>query len=752
MNIGFTEHKTIVIGYIDIRRIKTRYLKKTGGFRMNCDEIFKIPATKRVENLRKIYLSSPVATQKRPFYYSWDRWQSLYFLEGWLKYDKLPTTQLRRAYAEAYILEKSRPIISEDELIAGQLDYLPYTPEEQKRFDELNEMFKMSPFIDGRQDHMSLNYEKLITVGVRGLIDEIRARKSELKFDVPEEIAVSIEKEEFYDGCIVELEALLKLAVRYAGHARTLAQTAEPARSKELMEIADVFEHVPKHPARSFREALQSIHFYTYNLFGLYALGRPDQYLLSYYEADINAGRLTREEAQELIDNFCMLYSTYIFSRASVSIMVGGRDRAGNPVENELTYMFLNSISHIRMADPSVGLCITDQTSEGAIRCSLKLLAEGYTHPALFNDRVITDSLIRYGFSEEDAHEYVHTTCVEITACYKSNMWIGSPWVNLVKIFLDTIYENKEYADLEAIFNEFEFNVCNHMIKENRRFAYIQMERSRNGAEPLRVSCLIDDCIRRGKGIGQGGAVYNQLMTGFVGAANVVDSLAAIEILVYQEKKLTLNDFKDILTRDYKENEALRQYIIRKTSHYGNDEEYTDGLMIRLMKILEKSCSGLYTYRGTTVIPGAFSYYAHVDFGKATQATPDGRHEGEPLSDSAGAMQGRDVNGPTAAILSSTCWDQSVFLGGVAVNLKFNKEMMSGDALDNIAAIVKTYIQRGGLELQVNTVDNETLKDAMKCPERHRDLLVRVGGYSDYFVKLSEQLQREIIARTSHTV
>jgi formate C-acetyltransferase len=726
-----------------------------------------------------------VATQARPAYYSADRWQSLYFLEGWLEYQDMPTTVLRRAHAEARILEKSRPIICEGELIVGQLDFLPYTPEEQERFDKLYEMFKMAPKIKGRTDHMSLDYEKLLKVGARGLIGEIEARKGELAFGEPAEMAANLEKEEFYDGCLVELRALVGYAKRYAERARAMAaeaaaeasageagtagdaaeagagakaaaaRAAAAARSKELLEIAGVLDRVPEHPARSFREALQSIHFYTFNLFGLYALGRPDQYLLPYYEADIGAGRLTREEAQELIDNFCMLYATYIFSRASVSAMVGGTSRGGEPVENELTYMFLNSISHTRMADPSIGLCLTGQTSERLLKCSLRLLADGHSHPALFNDRAISDSLAGYGFDRGDAREYIHTTCVEITACCKSNMWTTVPWVCIGSIFVKTLYENAEpeYACLDDIFARFGENLREHLRGACKRYAVIQMERARNGAEPLRASCLIGDCLRRGKSIGQGGAVYNQFMASFVGAANVVDSLAAIEKLVFREKRLTLGELKEVLDRNYEGegDEALRQHIVRKVPHYGNDDAFTDGLMARLMKILAESCGGIFNYRGAGVIPGAFAYNIHVDMGAYLQATPDGRRKGEPLSDSAGAAQGRDTAGPTAAILSATSWDQSPFLGGIALNLKFGKEMMAGDSIGNIAALVKTLMQRGGLEAQINAVDAKALEDAMEHPERHRDLLVRVGGYSDYFVKLSEQLQREIISRTAHT-
>lgn len=234
----------------------------------------ELPVTARITSLREIYRACPVATlmagQKRPKFYAWSRYQTLYFLEGWEKYSNEPTSVLRRARAEAEVLLRSRPIIEAGELVTGQPDFLPFTPEEQTRFDALYEAFNaQAPLQEGRYDHLALNYDRLLRLGVNGIMEEIRERMRLLGPDTPENVTDHTEKREFYTGCLIELEALLDYAARYAARARSLAQeTADPLRRREMTELAEVLDRVPAGPARSFREAVQSVHFYTFSLWG----------------------------------------------------------------------------------------------------------------------------------------------------------------------------------------------------------------------------------------------------------------------------------------------------------------------------------------------------------------------------------------------------------------------------------------------------------------------------------------------------
>lgn len=715
------------------------------------EHIFALKATMRINDLREAYLQGPLQTQTHSFYYSGDRWMTLPFLEGWLKYRDEPTTVLRRAKTEAYVLDCYKPIILDGELIVGQMDHQVLTDEEQARFDHLNEMFRMSPYIHhkGRTDHLCLDYTKLLRVGVNGLLDEIRQRRSQLDFAARKTFAQNVEKDEFYEGAIIELEALLRMAERYAVHARKLAETASPERAAELETIAQIMEHVPAQPARTFREALQSCHFYTYHLFGLYPGGRPDQFLYPFYRRDVDAGILTQAEAQELIDNYTMQFSQFAFSSSACGYMVGGRDANGQAVNNELTALFLNAIRHIRMALPGPAFAICKETSEELIMEALRLLEEGHTHPALYNDEAITASLINYGIDPADAHNYVHTTCAEITICGKSDTWTTCPWHSLLRIFMEQ-FEALEFDNVETLYQAFEQAVRREVEEGSMLQARIQMERARNGAMPLRVSCLVDDCLARGSSLAQGGARYNWVMPTFVGMANVVDSLVAIDHVVFREKRATLAELRQILAENFDNHEVLHSWIMNCVPHLGNAQNECDVWMVRLMKMLDEVCQDKWTYRNDITVPGAFSFSLHDRFGNQLGATPDGRLAQRAVANCPLCMQGCDTTGPTALLLSGTNWSQPRFLGGVVGNLMLTRRIFEGNGIHAVRSLLKSYFDRDGIQLQINVVDRAVLKEAAEHPEEHRNLVVRVGGYSEYFTRLSPELQQDLIMRTPH--
>ncbi len=669
--------------------------------------------TPRVEALREACLNSEMARCKLP--YERARRMSLLYRQGWNACRDVENPLLRRAYADAYLLDRMTPVIIPGELIVGQPDFSPLTPEEEEAMRAPCDM-AASP---GRHDHMALDFEKLLRLGVNGLIAEIERKNA------PDNV--------FFTGALAELRALLRLAKRYE----------EAARAMGMTDAADTLARVPAHPASTFREALQSIHFYSFSLWGLYQAGRPDQYLYPYYRHDVDTGILTPEEAQELIDCFCLMYTTYITSCSSVGFMIGGVDPKGDPVENELTWHFLTSIGHTRTADPSIGLCVHEHTSPDLLHAAARLIAAGYTHPAFYGDRLIIDSLIAHGYAPEDARSYVHSCCVEITAAGKSSVWTVSPYHNMVRILLD-VMRTSEAPSFEAFYAAYEQKLRETVAAGNEQENEWQAVRAVNGGEPLRVSVLVDDCIARGKSINEGGARYNDIQPDFLGLFNTADALTAIRILVYEEKRLTMEQFCRILERNWGGAEALRREIIERFPHYGNDEQIPDALAARLTESVADACRGLTTYRGGKVVPALFSYNEHIRHGSLTPASPDGRHAGDPLCDGTNPVQGRDVKGPTAMLASTTSWDHSPFLGGIACNLELTPSMAEPEL---IAALVRVYTERG-MELQINVVDEKTLLDAQAHPERHRNLVVRVGGYSDYFVTLPAALQNEIISRS----
>ena len=699
--------------------------------------------TSRIKTLREQTFLCPMMSEL-PIH-SWGLRRELLLHEGWINSGTQPTTRLRRAASQAYHMDHMEVVIDDNELIVGCPDLSRLTEDEQRRFDKVSEIARkcVAP-PRGVYDHMAMDYEKLIKVGVNGLVSEINQRGKALNLQLPENMA----KDEFYCGCLLELDALLRLAKRYVERARALAKDAPPERARELLEIADILERVPAQPADNFREALQSIHFYTFMLRGDYQMGRPDQYLIDLYRADVTAGRLTPESALELIDCFCLLYSAYHPRGSAVGFMVGGRDRAGNAVNNELTYLFIQSIAHTRMAYPGIGLCVHDDTPEDMLEMAVDMLSKGYSHPAIFNDNAITRGLMELGMPERDAHCYVHSSCVEITACGQSGCWVFSPVINPLPLLLDVMGDNPECDGVEAFMKAFERELRQKVVSDIHAQKMWQLERARNGSDSLLSSCLVDDCLKSGKAVDEGGANYNSIMPAFIGLANLVDSIIAIKVLVFDGKELTMAEFHRILMDDFRDNEALRQRIVNKLPHFGNNDPETDALMREISEMIVRSCEGIVTLWGSKAVPGAFSYLKHVSDGEKTPATPDGRRAHTPLAAAASPTQGRDVSGPTAAILSATCWNQVPFMGGVVINFKF--QPLGASTRETMKAVIKTFVTRGGLQLQVNCVSRETLLDAREHPDRHRDLVVRIAGYSDYFTSLPPEMQNEIVERTGH--
>ena len=276
----------------------------------------------------------------------------------------------------------------------------------------------------------------------------------------------------------------------------------------------------------------------------------------------------------------------------------------------------------------------------------------------------------------------------------------------------------------------------------------LQLERSRNGLDSLLSSCLVNDCLKSGRSVDEGGANYNFIMPTFLGLANLVDSIAAVRVLVFDEQQLTMAELYQILMDDFANSPTLHRRIINKLPHFGNNEPDTDALMREVSEMIVRSCEGIVSLYRSQAIPGAYSYLKHVTEGEKTPASPDGRRAHTALAAASSPVQGRDVSGPTAAILSSTCWNQLPFMGGVAINFQF--QPMGAPTRSSMKGVIKTVIARGGLQLQVNCVSRETLLDAREHPENHRDLVVRIGGYSDFFTSLSPQMQDEILERTGH--
>ncbi|MBQ6707102.1 MAG: hypothetical protein IJN07_06335 [Clostridia bacterium] len=656
-------------------------------------------------------------------------------------------------YAEAFFsaFSKLTPSITEGELIVGKRD-IPLCAGEQQEWVSAYKSIaeaRRKKAGNGQDSHMAIDYELILSKGILGIIKMIDEYL----------LNCNKEKESFYKCCKRCLQAVIKHSENYADLALKMSEQAnDPIRQSELKKIAEICKKVPAGPAESFYEAVQSVHFITHclslNPFRTgaqqFQLGHPDRYLLPFFEKDIQNGTITKEYAQLLLDCLGIQINMRVPSGLSSGYMVGGRDEHGNIVANELTEICMQVIDDIRLVYPAVGLCYTEGMPEKYLDKACKLLSKGYSHPAIFNDDVITKGLIHYGVPMKQARNYIHSTCVEITPVASSNVWVASPYTNMPQLLLELM--NKEYSTFDALLNAYFEKLDAHIKSNFEAENHNRSVRAQNSINPL-LSCFVNDCLQKGVDIERGGAKYNWITPSFVGMANLVDSLYAIKTLVFDEKKLTLCEFRSILESNFEGNESLRFYILNRIPKYGNDLNEIDQYFSFISEHIASECkkySGLHS--NSNLIPSVFCWVMHERFGRETSATPDGRKAGFPLGDGSGPCQGRELNGPTASVLSSTKWDHSKFIGGVAVNLKFSKASLGVKSLDTMISIIKTYLKRGGFEVQINVVDNETLKKAQQNPEGYQDLVVRIGGYSDYFVRLSPEMQEEVILRTTHNV
>jgi len=700
-------------------------------------------ATDRVKNLREWYLGHSPMSVNRDLV-AWKCHRSLYYyVEGWIKSSGAATVRLRRAMAEAHMLRSLEPVIDAGELVVGQPDFTPFSPEEEETYRRYEqEHWRVMPQKRGRADHLAPDFSLLLERGVTGMLALLREKMAAIDLTDGSQIA----SWEYYKCCEIELEGLLVLAEKYAAKAGAMAENASGEARAELLRLAEVLRQVPAHPARTFREALQSVQLFKFSLYGLYSYGHIDRWLLPYYRRDMEAGILTPDTAQELIDCFFLMSVPNMSAWAAEGLMLGGRETDGTPVENELTWHFLTAIAHTHIPDPNVGFCVTRDTSPEILRYAAELIAAGHAQPQIWNSDAVTASMLENGFDAAAANNFTLSTCVEVTPVGESGISITSPYINLLQIFLGALRACPEDADLDAIFERFRADFTayakNAILTEN----LWQLERGRNYHDPARVSMLIRDCIARGRSHDDSGARYNHLEPNILGMSNVIESLNVLNELIFVRHRLTLAEFRQALADNYEGHEALLAEIRRSVAHFGNDTPATNALAKRVADMVLDTFRPMTTVRGARIIPGAFSYREHELQGQRTPASPDGRTAGQPLNDASCPVQGYDVSGPTASLLSTASWEPSRFLGGTSVNVKLPKNTSP----DRICGLIRGYLETKGAQLQFNVYNAEELRDAKVHPERHGDLLVRIGGYSDFFVKLPESLQDEVISRTNN--
>ena len=708
--------------------------------------------TARVNMLRGAALAKTIIRAEEP---------TLLWARSWMASAGEPWFIIRRGRACGDVLRGLTPIIEPGELIVGKYHPRELTAEEREELQNWHRYAARAlPYEGGQRSHMAIDYDKLLHLGIRGVKEEIESYRSHLDLDN----SADLEKDAFYRACVIALDGVIDYANRYADHAEELCRKTDESRQLELREIARICRRVPENPASTFREALQSVHFMTFCLcagqrMSLFQLGRPDRYLWPFYQRDIADGRITPEAAQELLDCLCILFNEYTPRALAVGFMIGGRDAHGNDVSNALTRMFLDTIGHTRLSYPGIGLCWHRDMPADLLERSAELLAQGLTHPAIFNDEVITKGMMDAGLPPAEACLYIHSTCVELSPIASSNVKVASPYINLIQALHDVLHvgtagssgtdEPPDFSSFEELKGAIRSRLVGMFQQGIRAENMNFISRRYHGGYPLN-SCFVNDCLRRGVDIDHGGARYNWVEPNFVGLANLADALTAIRRFVFQEKSVTLPELVEAIRENFEGQEELRQMLLNRSPKYGNDEDEVDALATEIVSWGVEECKKLRTFFDDTVHLGAFSWIMHERMGRDTSASADGRLAGFPLSPAAGAAQGREKSGPTAVVKSTTKWDHTPMLGGLAVNLKFSETRKSQDFPRKLAKLIETFMLRGGMEIQVNVVDRDTLLKAQKQPQNYQDLVVRIAGYSDYFVNLSREMQEEVIMRTEH--
>lgn len=615
--------------------------------------------------------------------------------------------------------------------------------------------------------HIVLNYDKVLKKGLDGIIKE--ADKYLAKSDP--------NKRDFYEAAKIACQAVIDFANRYAEKAETLLLSEkEEGRRKELKNIAKICRRVPAKPAESFQEALQAIYFtqiaaqiedYEASI----SVGRIDRLLYPFYKSDIEKRKISKEDAQTLLECFFLKLSSVIplwnslttqyFGGLPVytNVMVGGLDDKGNDVTNEVSYIALEARkkSHIQ---PNFGVRIHENTPPEFLEKVSETVVGGETNLYFINDGITIPALIKRGIPREDALNYAVNGCVEVGIPGKSFTSGDAGLFNLafaLELALNRGIKNdqrigvetkdpREFETMEDLMESFREQVnflASKFIEGINLMDRILAEQRPN---PF-ISSLTEDCLKSGNDVTQGGAVYNSSGIQIVGVATVADSLAAIDKLVFKEKRISMETLLDALANDFKGQESLRQ-LLRKAPKYGNDDE-ADEYARWCVEMWCDVIKDYKNYRGGEFWTGIYSATTHVPFGMLTGTLPNGRKAGEPLSVGISPSQGAANSGPTAVLKSASKIDYKLSPNGVALNLEFSPGYFRGkDGIKNFSALLKSFFSLGGMHVQFNFVGKETLLAAKKNPEKYKDLLVRVAGFSAAFVDLDPRVQDEIISRT----
>ena len=674
--------------------------------------------------------------------------------------------------------------------------------------------------------HVNVNYEKVLKIGYRGIIAEAMAAQKKLDVSDPE----YVQRNNFLEAVIESLEAVVEYARRYAKLARELAKKEKcEIRKAELEKIATTCMRVPEFPATSFYEACQSFWFVQLLLQiessgHSISPGRFDQYMYPFYKKDIDNGVITIEQAQEFIDCIWVKLNDINKVRDAGSadgfagygmfqnLIVGGQDVHGMDATNDLSYMCLEAAMHVPLPQPSISVRVWNGSPQPFLLKAAALTRLGTGLPAYYNDEVIIPSIMARGLTLEDARDYCIIGCVEPQKGSKTDGWHDAAFFNMCRP-LELVFSSgvdkgvqigPETGDVTKMTSFEEF----FEAYKTQQSYFIKLLVNANNAIDMAhatrcplpfQSCMVDDCIGRGKSLQEGGAIYNFTGPQGFGIANNTDALLAVKQLVFEQKVVTMSELKDALAANFgygitgaaaeritrevacslaeegvEVNEGVIKAIYREVTtagsipaelkaryreikrlidetcpKYGNDIYEVDMFARAVANTYTKEVEKYKNPRGGIFQAGLYPVSANVPLGAQTGATPDGRLAFTPVADGIGPASGRDVKGPTATANSVAKLEQGVASNGTLLNQKFHPSALAGmSGLTKFVALLRSYFDQKGMHMQFNVVTRETLLDAQKNPEKYKTLVVRVAGYSALFTTLSRSLQDDIINRT----
>ena len=593
------------------------------------------------------------------------------------------------------------------------------------------------------------------------------------------------DKQEELRAMHIACGAVIRFAERHAElAARMAADEQEPARRAELERIEEVCRRVPANAPRDFHEALQAYWFVhlgvitELNTWDSFSPGRLDQHLAPFYDSGIAAGTLTKEQARELLQCFWIKFNNQpappkVGVTAAESgtytdfcnINVGGVKRDGSDGVSDVSYLILDVIDEMRLLQPSSNLQLSRKNPERFLKRGLEIVRKGWGQPSIFNADMVIEELLRQGKAVEEARESGISGCVE-TGAFGREAYILTGYFNTAKVLEVTLHNGfdprtqkqigiqtgdpRTFQSYDEFFRAFRRQLRHFVEIKIRGNNVIERMYSKYMPAPF-LSSLVEGCIASGRDYNDGGPLYNTTYIMGTAPGSVTDCLSAIRHHVFDKKSVTMDALIDALNRDFEGAEELRLRLWNKTPKFGNDDAYADEILRTVFDAFYDEINGRPNTKGGFYRVNYLSTTCHVYFGSVTGAMPDGRKAWEPLSDGISPMQGADRHGPTAVIQSAARLDHAR-TGGTLLNQKFTPSLVAGeDGLTKLAQLVRSYFKLDGHHIQFNVVTADVLRDAQREPEKHRDLIVRVAGYSDYFCDLTPALQNEIIARTEQT-